>query len=228
MTKIVALLALASLTVGASAQAMEFEEGTHYVRLAVPVQTQDEARVEVAEVFSYACIHCKTFDPALENWRHNQGAHVQFRRVPAVFNQTWSLFAQAFYSAQVLNVSDAVHTPIFQAIHEQGKDLRDPAAMALLFEAFAGVPRDEFEQVFTSFGVRSRLQQALALGKAYGVNGVPTLIVDGVFRTDGQMAGSNAMMLQVVEYLVGQQAAARGLDILDVPLEAVGPDLGTD
>ena len=117
------LLTLAGLSfsVQVNAQAMEFEEGTHYERLTVPVQTADESRVEVVEAFSYACVHCKTFDPAVEAWKHEQGAGVDFQRMPAIFNQTWAIFAQAFYAAEVLGVTDQVHTPIFKAIHRHSK-----------------------------------------------------------------------------------------------------------
>lgn len=209
----VVLTAIALAGFSFTVQAAEFEEGTHYERLTVPVQTADDSRVEVVEAFSYACIHCKTFDPALEAWRHEQGAGVDFQRMPAIFNQTWAIFAQAYYTAEVLGVTEQVHTPIFKAIHEQGKDLRDPAAMAILFETFAGVSKSDFEQVYDSFGVRSKMQQAQAHGRAYGITGTPSMIVDGLFRTDGQMAGSNAMMLEVVDFLVAKQAEARGIDL---------------
>ena len=198
---------------GPVAQATEFEEGTHYVRLPVPVATSDPSRVEVVEVFSYACIHCKTFEPTLESWRARQGAGVDFQRLPAIFNQTWALFAQAYYTAEVLGVTAQVHQPIFKALHEQGKDLRDPGAMAVVFETFAGVPESDFRQVYESFGVRSRMQQAQAHARAYGITGTPSMVVDGRFRTDGGMAGSNAMMLAVVDYLVAKQAEEKGIDL---------------
>lgn len=219
-----AFTAIATLTLSLGVQAMEFEEGTHYERLTVPVQTADDGKVEVVEAFSYACVHCKTFDPAVEAWHHSQGEGVDFQRLPAIFNQTWAIFAQAYYAAEVLGVTEQVHTPIFKAIHEQGKDLRDPAAMAVLFETFAGVPKADFEQVYASFGVRSKMQQAQAHGRAYGLTGTPSMIVDGTFRTDGQMAGSNAMMLEVVDYLVAKQAAERGID-LPPPTPAAPTDL---
>lgn len=220
------LLTFAAAAMASSLQAMEFEEGTHYERLAIPVQTADETRVEVAEAFSYACIHCKTFDPAVQAWHEEQGDGVNFLRVPAIFNQTWAIFAQAYYTAEVLGVVEQVHTPIFRAIHEQGKDLRDPAAMALLFETFAGVPKETFDQVYNSFGVRSKMQQAQALGRAYGLTGTPAMVVDGTFRTDGQMAGSNAMMIEVVEFLVAQQATVRGIEL--PPPAPATPDAPAD
>lgn len=201
------LLAVLSLP----AAATEFVEGTHYVRLPVPVDTGESGSVQVVEAFSYACVHCKTFDPALEEWRGEQGQGVAFKRLPAIFNQTWALFAQAYYSAEVLGVTDLVHTPIFKAIHEQGIDLRDPERMARIFETFAEIPKADFDQVYHSFGVRSRLQQAQAHSRAYGITGTPSMIVDGMFRTDGRMAGSNVMMLEVVDHLVALRAAERGI-----------------
>jgi thiol:disulfide interchange protein DsbA len=210
------------------ARAAEFEEGVHYVRLPVPVATADDSRVEVVECFSYACIHCKTFDPVVEEWQAEQGDGVQFRREPAIFNPTWQLFAQAFFTAELLEVTEQVHTPIFKAIHEQGMDLRDPNLMAKLFETFAGVPKSEFDAVYFSFGVHSRLQQAKAHNRAYGVTGTPSMIVDGQFRTDGQMAGSNAMMLQVVDYLVQKQGEARGIDVSMADEPAVPVELAVE
>lgn len=213
---------LLAVVAGMAAQAMEFEEGTHYVRLTVPVKTADPDRVEVVESFSYACIHCKTFDPALEEWGLIQGEGVHFRREPAIFNKTWALFAQAYYTAEVLGVTEQVHTPIFKAIHEQGVDLRDPELMAKLFETFAGVAKGDFDQVYHSFGVQSKLKQAQAHSRAYGITGTPSMVVDGMFRTDGQLAGSNAMMLEVVDFLVAKQAAERGIELppaADLPAE---------
>ena len=194
-----------------SVQAAEFIEGEHYVKLTVPVETMDPAKVEVCEVFSYACVHCKSFDPTLEAWRAAQADDLLFRRMPAIFNQTWALFAQAFYAAEVLDVTEEVHTPMFVAIHDQGIDLRDPNLMAALFQREAGVDPDEFTRVLNSFGVRSRVQQADAHGRAYGVTGVPTLIVDGLYRVDGRMAGDNTGMLQVVDYLVEKQRISKSV-----------------
>jgi len=212
-TMLVAVFVLApALLISSAAYAQEFVEGVHYQKLDVPVETQDASAVEVVEVFSYACVHCKTFDPTLEAWKTGLPEGVEFRRVPAIFDQTWAWFAQAYYAAEVLGVSDQVHTPMFVAIHDQGVDLRDPSLMAALFEQQAGVPPTEFTQVVNSFGVRSRVQQADAHGRAYGISGVPTLVVDGRYKVDGRMAGNNSNMLAVVEYLIAQRQQETSAD----------------
>lgn len=206
-------LAMASAVVWAQ----EFSEGVHYVRLPVAVTTPDPARVEVVEVFSYACPHCKDFDPALEAWRVQQPESVDFRRLPAVFNATYAALAQAFYSAEALGVGEQVHAPIFHAIHERGIDLRRPELLAALFEEMAGVEPAEFEKVYSSFSVRGRVQQADAQGRAYRVTGVPAMVVDGLYRVDARMAGGNDSMLAVVEYLVAQQNEAKGIGVAADP-----------
>lgn len=200
------------LLVTVSARAADFQEGVHYQRLPVPVETKDANRVEVVELFSYACIHCKTFDPTLEAWRGEQADDVLFRRVPAIFNQTWKLLAQAFYAAEVLGIGEKVHQPMFRALHDQGVNLGNPSLLAALFQEVAGVVPSEFTRIFNSFSVRSRVQQAEAHGRAYRVTGVPTLIVDGIYRIDGKMAGNNTKMLEIVDFLIAERRGAANAD----------------
>ena len=153
-------------------------------------------------MFSYACIHCYNLDPAIEAWASRQDSGVEFRRVPAIFSEMWAHFAQAYFTAQVLDVEDQVHTPLFRAIHQQGVDLTTVASMATLFQEVAGVDPEEFKSVFESFAVRGRVQQAQARTRAYRVSGVPTIIVNGKFRLDAQMAGGNPEMLELVDHLI--------------------------
>ena len=60
--------------------AAEFEEGVDYVTLPVPVETGDPSKIEVVEVFSYACIHCYTLEPLVVGWLRTVPDDVDFRR----------------------------------------------------------------------------------------------------------------------------------------------------
>lgn len=191
----------------------QFVEGTHYERLDVPVQTGLEdtqpPQVEVVEVFSYMCIHCYSFDPVLERWESDgKPAAASFSRLPAVFSSDWALMAQAFYTAEVLGVSEQMHMPLFEAVHVKPVNLRNETKMAELFVDASGVTADAFTKAFNSFFVRSRVMQAQAKSKAYGITGVPTLIVNGKYRVTGTMAGSTEAMLGVVNFLVQQESAS--------------------
>ena len=195
---------------GQAAFADQYEVGVHYERLPIAVDTADPSKIEVVEVFSYGCPHCFAFEPAIEAWRAKQPSDVYLRRVPAVFRSEWKILARAYYAAEVLGVVDKVHEPIFEAIHVQGLNGEDPAVLAKIFQDSAGIDSEQFLKVLNSFGVTSKVQQADALARMYRIPGVPTLIVNGKYRVNaGQVVGTNAEMLDVVDYLVAKERAAR-------------------
>lgn len=183
------------------------QEGVHYLKLPIPVETRDAARIEVLEVFSYACIHCYRLEPLLEAWRQELPPDVDFHRLPLVVPRLLPL-AQAFYAAEALDVQDRVHLPIFEAIHDHGIDMNDPRYLRRLFEREAGVEEEQFQSVFNSFGVRSRVNQADAQGRMYRITGTPSLVVEGRYLVE---AGTGPMqsMLTVVDRLVEQERQAR-------------------
>jgi thiol:disulfide interchange protein DsbA len=207
-----AALVLAVVQVGGASAAENpaaFVEGTHYERIDVPVETglenESPAQVEVVEVFSYMCIHCYSFDPVLQRWEENMPEQAVFNRVPAVFSDDWALMARAFYTAEILGISKEMHEPLFNAIHVKRMNLRNEDQMASLFNEAGAISKEAFTKAYDSFFVRSRVMQAQAKSRAYGITGVPTMIVNGKYRVDGRMAGSNQGMLDVVDFLVEQE-----------------------
>ncbi|MEM9622451.1 MAG: thiol:disulfide interchange protein DsbA/DsbL [Pseudomonadota bacterium] len=220
VTLAVLVMCLGAVQVRAQEEVPVFVEGEHYKRLPISVDTEDPAKVEVVEVFSYMCVHCYNFDPFIEAWHDMQGEGVSFRRLPASFNADWELLAQAFYTAETLGVTEQVHEAIFSGLHNDRRDLRKSAELAALFADQAQVAEDDFLTAYNSFSVRSRVQQAKAVTRAYQVTGVPTLVVNGKYVVDGRMAGGNVAMLQVVDQLIREeQAAASSVSQLPVVAE---------
>ena len=76
--------------------------------------------------------------------------------------------------------------------------------MAQFLEGY-GVNPEDFAKAYNSFGIRAALQQADSAGRAYRSSGVPALIVNGRYRIEGSMAGSNANMLRVADFLVNKE-----------------------
>lgn len=189
------------VSAGAQAAPFEYEEGTHFEALQTPVNTREPDKVVVTEYFSYGCPHCYQFEPMIARWKAQLPSDVVFRRTPAVWNQDYQVYAQTYYTAEALEVLDEVHTPLFQAIHAERMRLNEPKRMASFFSEF-GVDPVDFAKVYSSFGVRASVQQAEARGRAYRVSGVPAIIVNGKYRIEGSMAGSNQAMLEVAEFLI--------------------------
>ena len=60
-----------------------------------------------------------------------------------------------------------------------------------------------------SFTVASKCKVATQAFKTFGIDGVPTLVVDGRYITSPALAGGEAQVFEVVEALIRKGKAAR-------------------
>lgn len=186
------------------AQPSLYVEGTHYVTLAEPVRTVDPNKIEVTEVFWYGCPHCYAFEPLIESWEKNLPDDVVFVRSPGMWNQLMEVHAQIFYTAETLGAFDKIHGPAFRAIHQQGNYLQTEEEVQALFVA-NGVAAADFQKAWKSFGVSSSVKKARSNMSAYGIRGVPNLVVNGKYRITGDGTTSQADMLKIVDFLVNKE-----------------------
>lgn len=184
-----------------------FDEGIEYQRLKNPVSTSDPAKIEVVELFWYGCPHCFHFEPDLKSWLEKKSDNVVFVRVPAVFNKRWAFHAKVYYTAEVLGVLDKMHPIIFEDIHVKHKKLASVNEVRALFVA-NGVSEQDFNNAFNSFAVDAKLRRATDLSKRYGISGVPALVINGKYVTDGPMANGRQGMLKITDYLINKEATA--------------------
>ena len=197
-----------ALLIGAmsSLAAERFREGVHFFPLAAPVETADPSKIEVVEVFSYACIHCKNFDPVLNRWIEGIDDDVRFRRVPAVFSDAWKKVAAPYFVAENLGVLEEIHEPMFRAIHDERIDMRRPERIAALFNAYAGVEEEKTVAELKSFDVDKALRNAQGLVlTGYQIDGVPAMVINGRYRITVESAGVDEAMLEVVDFVVAKE-----------------------
>ena len=141
-------------------------------------------------------MHCYNFDPYVEVWKQEKNSKVEVQRLPAVFTPE---FAKAIICCGKFDVVDEVHTPIFNAIHIERKDMADVRTFwQKCLSASYGVPEEDFLSVYDSFAVRSKIGKARAECQLIKITGIPTMVVSGKLSNDGRMAGSNNEMLEVV------------------------------
>src|SRR5512147_1433965 len=189
MTKWLSVLLLPFAITAASAAA-DFVEGTQYTRLATPQSTSAPDKIEVVELFSYACPHCFHMEPELGKWLKAKPDDVVFVRLPVVFRPEWEVLAKAYFTAEILGVLDKTHEALFDAIHVKDQKFGDESAMQAFFVS-QGVSADDFRNTFNSFAVAVKVNSAKLLSRRYAITGVPTFIVNGKFSTSATLAGSN-------------------------------------
>ncbi len=186
--------------------------GVNY-RPLVPAQPTDAApgKVEVIEVFWYACPHCYTLDPYLENWRKSKPSYVEFRRVPVTWQPVHQSHARLFYALEALGKEAAVHSEVFAEMHDrknymfaQGNDSETLSAQVAFAKAH-GISEADFTNALNSFTVQTSMAKADDLVHRYRVDGVPLMVINGKYVTDVNMAGSPANLISIVNDLVASE-----------------------
>lgn len=199
----VALIGLLFAATAGAQTPSRYIAGTHYAKLPEQAATQSGDRVEVVEFFVYGCPHCHAFDPKVQAWADVLPEDVAFRRVPATFGSAGPVYARIFYTARALDVLDAVHADVFDAIHEQGRRLIERDAIRQFFVAH-GVEGDAFDETFGSQAVTDRVKAAKRLMKSYRVTSVPSLGVDGRYWINSRQAGGHQAMLEIADDLIAR------------------------
>ena len=173
-----------------------------YTELNPPQPTDtDGKKVDVVEFFWYGCPHCYNLEPLLETWTKKLPPDVQFRRIPAVFNERWGHDAAIYYTFEALGVLDKLHRPFFDAIHRDHLRTDDPQAMTEWLSR-QGVEPKKFFDTMKSFGVQSKTRRAAQLSVAYRIDGTPAMAVQGRYTVSADQGGSREGMLDTVSYLV--------------------------
>ncbi|WP_036252995.1 thiol:disulfide interchange protein DsbA/DsbL [Methylobacter sp. BBA5.1] len=181
-------------------------EPVGYETLSQAQPTNNPAKVEVIEFFWYGCPHCYDFEPLLRKWEQNLPDYVEFIRQPAVFSSLWGKHAKAYFTAEALGVVDKVHADFFDAIQVKKQKLEDEDQLAKFF-AEHGVDEEQFRAAYNSFLVDTKMRQAGAIAARYGVTGVPAVIINGKYKTNGPLAGSHEKMIEIMNQLIEQERA---------------------
>jgi thiol:disulfide interchange protein DsbA len=195
-------------------------EGKNYFLVAQPQPTNlPRGKVLVTEVFSYACPVCNQFRPYMQKLVKSLPPNAVVDYVPASFNpsEDWPMFQLAYVTAQTLGIADRTHEAMYDAVWTTGElattegnalKSRMPTIedAARFYQKQAGVPAAKFLETAKSFGVDTQVRHDEDLMRAYGIDGTPTLIVNGKYRVTVRDAGGPAQLVDLVILLVHKES----------------------
>ena len=177
----------AALTVAMPALAQT--AGKDYTPITPAQPTDDAAKIEVLEFFSYGCPHCSDFHPLISAWAAKQPGDVVFKRVPVTFGRAaWANAAKLYYTLEATGDLAKLDGDVFKAIHNDRTNLFDEKAI-LEWVTKKGVDPKKFSETFNSFGVMSKVKRGDQLAQSYKISGVPAVAVDGKYLVGGQSFG---------------------------------------
>lgn len=220
--KAVVLAGLMLGAVGVARADTAWMEGEHYFTVEPAQPTAVPAgKVEIVEVFSYACPACNLFYPIIDKLKATLPPKVQWRFVPASWHpeEDWKVFQRAYFAAQSLGIADRTHGRIFDAVWKSGElatmdtgsgGLKNPlpslADVARFYEGIASLKPGAFLEAAHSFEVDARMREADAQVRAYQVDSTPTLIINGKYRLTPRSAGGNDQFTALVRWLVARDS----------------------
>ena len=194
----VSVLAMSGLTTAAE----PYVAGKDYTVLTTPGKVDKPGMVEVREFFWYGCPHCYTLEPFVANWLKTKPADVNFVRTPAAMNPVWEQNARGYYAVDLMGLTEKVHKPLFDAIHQKGQRLFDQKSLANFYQGY-GVDSTKFNGMYNSFAVSGKIAQSKQLAQNYKLDGVPALVVNGKYVVKGE----SQKVIQIVNYLVNKERA---------------------
>lgn len=193
----------------AMAQAEPYQEGVHYFKVDQIPAKNDSGNVEVTELFSYACSHCNTFEPYMQNWNKTKAENVKFNRIAVAFGRkSWEMMARAYIAAEMMGIVEESHLAMMDAIWKDKKQFRNLDELADFYSQF-GIERSAFIAHFKSFAADSQLRRSQRDVQLFGITGTPSLVVARKYRvTSSKDVKDFNTMLDVVDYLVVKETTA--------------------
>lgn len=198
---------LLPMAAGAVTPPAPLVEGRDYVTIddGHPWQPLD-GKIEVVEVFAYWCSHCADFQPDLDAWVRKLPGDVRFNYVPAVFDPN-DAFAKGFFAAEQAGAIASTHDGMFRAVHKDGLLANNATIDELAFYyGQHGLDKAAMKAAMAGPQVAAKLKAAHDFEIRSGVDGTPTLIINGRYRLTPR---SHADAFRIADQLIAQLRAAR-------------------
>jgi thiol:disulfide interchange protein DsbA len=190
-----------------STNTSKYIEGKHYIEIFPEMQTDAvSGKVEVVEMMWLGCPHCYTLEPTMLKYKKNHPKYVEFKQVPAMLNPSWAKDGETYYIADILDPKGEKEliTKVFQAIHEQKRRLNRPDA-AKRFFVEQGFSAEQVDNVKNSMAFKAKLKRAQEISASSQAQSVPTIIINGKYRTSPYIAGSEADLMAIIKMLAKKE-----------------------
>jgi thiol:disulfide interchange protein DsbA len=117
------------------------------------------------------------------------------------------LHAKTYFALEVMGEAERLHGIIFDAMHVKKLKLDTLDEMTAFLEG-QGVDGKKFREALDSFAVQTQLNRATVLARRYGIRSVPTLIVDGRYKS-GKGFNGYGEFTELVDYLAAKTVKER-------------------
>jgi thiol:disulfide interchange protein DsbA len=200
-------------------------EGKNYFTIEPQQPTGNPDKIVVTEAFSYACPACNAFHSTADQIEKSLPSNAVMTYLPVSFrpDENFPLFQRAYFAAKALGVAEKAHDAMFDAVWKTGELASDDLTTGrpkpqsawptiddvAKFYGKYGVDPKQFVAVANSFSINTQMKRADDMVKAYGVDGTPTIIINGKYRFTPGNAGGYAQSIELTKWLIAKEAAGK-------------------
>lgn len=188
---IVAALSLLLSTPALAAPPANLKAGTDYILIdnGTPLDPQP-GKIEVVELFNYACPACYGFSPIFEAWKKTLAADVRVVYAPLDFRPDFVQYARAYYAAEQLKLVDKTHEAVYAAIHDTrilpGEGQKPDEGKIAAWYTLYGANPIEFRALMGSFAINARISKAKQFAQQSRVASTPSIVINGRYLVKGK------------------------------------------
>lgn len=192
-----------------TAAANPMREGIDWAPIVPAQRGESPGKIEVLEFFSYACPHCRDFHPLITRWAAALPKDVVFKRVPVTFGRAaWNPIARLFHALEATGDLERLDQAVFDAIHKQRVSLyTDKEVLAWI--GGQGVDGKRFADAYNGFSTQTKVARDEQRTRAYKVDGVPRIAVDGRYSVLGKEVRELSGLLVIADRLIARARAER-------------------
>ena len=182
---------------------MAADSSQKYTQISNQKQTESD-KIVIYEFFWYGCPHCYSLEPTINDIESNLDKDTILIKVPVALRDSWELHAKAYYALQQMKLDDNLHEKVFAEIHVNSNRLDTKEKLANFIRE-EGYDADKFLKILDSFGTEIRIKKASRLANQYQIKSVPTLVINGKYKTSGSHVSSYQELYDVVQLLVDKE-----------------------
>lgn len=198
MRKVAAVMGVLAATLVMAGAARAQDSG--YVTIDPPQATSAAGKIEVLEFFQYGCPHCRVMEPLVAAWAKTLQDDVSVQRVPVAFNAAMAAWQRLYFSLEALGRLD-LHAAVFKTVQDERKHLTSRGEV-IEWAQKQGLDKEKFSAMYDSFGVGTKVNRANQLIKAYNLDSVPAMVVNGSYMTSPALSGGYQQTVDVADSLV--------------------------
>ncbi len=185
--------------------------GVDYEVLQAPQPTFSDVKgkIEVVEVFSYACPHCAHFQPFVSAWKKKAPADVNFIYMHAAGGGAWERFARGFYVAESKKILPRTHEAMFNAVFVEQK-LTPNASLDEIADFYTkfGVDKKSFLDAMMSKTINDKVAKSTQFSIRTGANSTPTIVINGKYKIVATQDRGFEGMIKTIDFIVAKERMA--------------------